>query len=218
MLGVTQYNPQITHTGALSSLKEGIPVVAGIGVIGLSAYDVYKAKPEERKEHFIRNLFLLTAGTVLIGLLCKKWLGNHPAFRRLFHKSEHAMEHIAAHTSHEASVAMSKASALRNLLRKSSGKTAQEVELIVKRALPEEGKALSAILKKYGIAESEAIASKLSKELPYLERELPYLESKLPLLEAKLPYFEETAERLVAQVFRRNGPQIAAANNKLFLA
>ena len=190
MPGVKQNIYPIAYKGALGGLKETIPVVAGIGALGLSAYDVYKAKPQERKEHIIRNLFLLTVGAILIGLICKKWIGKHPSIKRLFNQSEHAMEHIAAHTSHEATVTFSKASALRNMLRKSSGKTAQEIELIVKRALPQEGEGLAALLRKYGIAESETIVSRLSSELPYIESKLPYLESKLPILESKLPILE----------------------------
>lgn len=172
MLSIQPGSNNITHKGVLNKICDSLPIVGGLGAVGLAAYDVYKAKPEEKKEHFLRNMFILTTIAIVSGLLLKKWMGDHSIIEKLFHKAEGAMEHISVHTAKEGSEIVKSARALKNVATASRGKVLPEIEALIKRTLPEESERILNVLCKKSLPKELEMMALLRRSLPATERSI----------------------------------------------
>ncbi|MEW5822657.1 MAG: hypothetical protein AB1782_20860 [Cyanobacteriota bacterium] len=215
MLGVKPNTNSVAYTGSLLRLQDAIPIVAGAGVLGLAAYDVHKAPEHEKKERFLSNLFLISAGVVLFGVIFHKWIKAHPLINKLFNNSEHTLEHFAAHTSPEGAHLLSKSAALREIIKKSSGKSAAEVQTLIRRVMPLEAeRVIPALFGKIGGQEAELLASRAEAEIPGLVRSLPALKNLLnksagkttaeiqAIIRKTMPV---ESERIIAGLFGKTG-------------
>lgn len=225
MLGVSPHSNNIAYTGSIGFLNTYLPVAGGLSAVGLAVYDVMKAKPEEKKEHTLRNIFILTTAAIILGILCKNWLKAHPLIKKLFNNSEHAMEHLAAHTSREGREIIAKTPALKNIFSRSAGKTIPEIEAMITKALPAEAERIIPMLfNKYGAREatvlgraeaalfSKAEAGLLGKVeaeivgkveaglIGKFDGEMPSMLDRLSQLESKLPFFQPTADKMVSRL------------------